>query len=167
MVYSPRALRHASAMGNRPPNTGAPSDDFGDEVIRLSGMFRCNVRKAGAYQFAVDGMTHGAIVFLKQCLGSLGATRISLRRCSHARKACGFERGRSTFGRKWRLIFRSAGIGPALGTDRAVLLCQVAMGIAREVRQEGRDFRRGCTVLHAGHILHIRRFASAKLIAWP
>ena len=54
-----------------------------------------------------------------------------------------------------------------LGPNLAVLLGQVAMGIARKVRQERRDFGLCDAVAHARHITGVRLGGIAKLFAGP
>ena len=84
------------------------------------------------------------------------------------RRCCrGCRRNRHSTGlRQRRGRRRLAGVGALLRTDRAVLFGQIAMRVAREVRQERRQLDLLRAVLHARNRLHIG-LALAQTRAWP
>ena len=74
----------------------------------------------------------------------------------------------------WRCSCRHTGFGFRLGrvntnllANQAVLLRQIAMGIARKVRRERSHFRLRCAVFHAQLVVRIRLLNPTELLTWP
>ena len=69
--------------------------------------------------------------------------------------------------RHTRLGFRFGGVGTHLLTHHAVLLGQIAVGIAGKVRQERRHFGLWLAIFHAQRVVGVGLFHAPKLIARP